>query len=82
MFDPEVPTDGDEASDERHGSGILRDLDDEGTEVLFHDGVWDGYETDWIVIPSEELAAALTCNERAELPDDASAEELLDLWRS
>jgi CubicO group peptidase (beta-lactamase class C family) len=81
MFDPEVPTDEDEASDERYGSGILRDTDDEGTEVLFHDGSWDGYETDWMVIPSEELAAAVTCDERAELTDDDTAEALLDLWR-
>ena len=82
MFDPEVPVDeGDEGVDDRYGSGILHATGDDGVEVLFHDGSWDGYETDWLVIPSEELAAAVTCDEEADLSTDEPAAALLDLWR-
>jgi CubicO group peptidase (beta-lactamase class C family) len=82
MFDPEVAADeGDEDVDDRYGSGILRATGDDGVELLFHDGSWDGYETDWVVVPSEELAAAVTCDEEADLSTDEPAAALLDLWR-
>jgi CubicO group peptidase (beta-lactamase class C family) len=82
MFDPEVEElDEGDPTGARYGSGISRLLTDDGAELLLHDGSWDGYETDWVLLPDERLAAAVTCNEDAELDDDAPAEALLDLWR-
>ena len=58
----------------------MRSMHD-GTEVVYHDGSWDRYETDWVVIPDERLAAAVTCAEGADVADDP-ASDLLEIWRS
>ena len=85
MFDPEVDASDDPDADpdlteEWYGSGVLRGTTDDGSEVLFHDGSWDGYETDWALLPDEQLAAAVTCDEEAELSEDAPASALLAIW--
>lgn len=81
MFDPEVDaTEGDPSVDDTYGSGVLRATTDDGAEEVFHTGSWDGYETDWAVLPDEQLAAALTCREDAPAAD-ATADQLLAIWR-
>lgn len=82
LFDPEVDTgEGEEGAVEWYGSGIMRTETDDGAELIFHDGSWDGYETDWVTIPDERLAAAVTCDEEAPLPTETIALDLLELWR-
>lgn len=80
MFDPEVNAS--EEGGDTYGSGILRILEDDGTEQLYHDGSWDSYETSWALIPDEGLAAAVTCNADARFDGDFPAEELIGRWRS
>jgi CubicO group peptidase (beta-lactamase class C family) len=80
MFDPEVDaSEGTEDVDDTYGSGILRATTEDGELVLFHDGSWD-YETDWVLLPDQRLAAAVTCAETADLDTDAPAEDLLAIW--
>jgi CubicO group peptidase (beta-lactamase class C family) len=82
MFDTEVDASGgEEGADDTYGSGILRTTTDDGAPLLFHDGSWDGYETDWMVLPDDELAAAVTCNEDAAPTSDTLAEDLLAIWQ-
>jgi CubicO group peptidase (beta-lactamase class C family) len=82
MFDPEVDaSEGEDDEEVTYGSGILRTTTDDGGPLLFHDGSWDGYETDWIVLPDDELAAAVTCDEDATPASDAPADDLLAIWQ-
>ncbi len=74
-------SEGDPDVDDEYGSGILRATLDDGAVELFHDGSWDGYETDWALIPEEHVAAAVTCNEQAPLRADSPAEALLAIYR-
>jgi CubicO group peptidase (beta-lactamase class C family) len=81
MFDPEVGTgSGSEASAEWYGSGVIRSVTENGADMVFHDGSWDGYETDWVVLPDQQLAAAVTCDERATIAEEEPALALLQLW--
>jgi CubicO group peptidase (beta-lactamase class C family) len=83
MFDPEVnASDEDGQTEDTYGSGIMRGPDKDGTEWFHHDGSWERYETDWVLIPDEELAAAVTCDVDAVLKGEEPARDLVELWRS
>ena len=84
MFDPEADASEDDADpvDGWYGSGVMRSTLDDGTEVLFHDGSWDEFETEWLVVPDEQLAAAVTCHVDAPLASDDPGSDLIDAWRS
>jgi CubicO group peptidase (beta-lactamase class C family) len=82
MFDPEVNASNDgDSTDDTYGSGIMRGTDDDDAEWFFHDGSWDRYETDWALIPEEQLAAAVTCDTDAKMDSDTPARDLIQLWR-
>ena len=82
LFAIEVPTGEDDGgTDERYGAGVMRATLDDGAEAVYHDGSWDGYETDWVTIPDERLAAAVTCDEDAAIENETVALDLLELWR-
>lgn len=82
LFDLEVPTGEDDGgTGERYGAGVMRATTDDGAEAVYHDGSWDGYETDWVTIPDERLAAAVTCDEDTAIESETIALDLLELWR-
>lgn len=62
----------------RFGAGIVQVELPDGTQVLTHDGAWAGFTTSFLVVPSDQLAIAVTCNGAVDSGIDA--QRLLEVW--
>lgn len=65
---------------DRYGSGLIFGALDDGTAAIYHDGSWGGTVTDWVVVPSEQLSVAVSCNAEDAIAADSPAFDIAELW--
>lgn len=66
---------------DRYGSGLIFGALDDGTAAIYHDGSWGGTVTDWVVVPSEQLSVAVSCNAEDAIAADNPAFDIAETWR-
>lgn len=65
----------------RYGAGIIIEEDDDLGTVLSHSGAWAGFVADLVVLPDEQVAAAVTCNTPDGVDPTEAAFALAEIWR-
>jgi CubicO group peptidase (beta-lactamase class C family) len=65
----------------RYGAGIVIDEHDELGTVLSHSGSWAGFVTDLVVLPDDQVAAAVSCNTPDVLDPTEAAYALVEIWQ-
>jgi len=73
----EVVDDGEGAG---YGAGIVVEEEDTFGTVLSHGGAWAGFVADLVVVPEQQLAAAVTCNTPDLVDPTDAAYSLLEIW--
>lgn len=64
-----------------YGYGIGIEQDDDLGTVLSHAGAWAGFVSDLVVLPDDEVAAAVTCNTPDLLDPTEAARDLVAVWQ-
>lgn len=70
----------DDDEDLGYGLGIVVDEHDELGPVLSHSGAWAGFVSDLVVLPDQQVAAAVTCNQPDLVDPTEAATALAELW--